>query len=175
MATYVKNYVSQCDWCAHFKESNTAPPRKLQSLDTPNMPWVDISTDFITDLPLSNGYDSILVVVDHFSNEVEFIPCNKTVTALETAKLYLLKITGSLALLSPIVDPSLHCKWWKTFANASELPPNSSPLIIHKLMVRQNRWTVISNNISASLQQKSKMSGQIGLPSHNSPTSHRWG
>ena len=92
MATYVKNYVSQCDWCACFKGSNMAPPGKLQPLDIPNMPWVDVSADFITDLPLSKGYDLILVVVDHFSQEVEFIPCNKTVTVLEMAKLYLFHV-----------------------------------------------------------------------------------
>ena len=44
------------------------------------MPWVDVSADFITDLPLSNGFDSILTVVDQFSKETEFILCNKTAT-----------------------------------------------------------------------------------------------
>ena len=104
MSTYVKNYVSRCDWCAHFKESNVAPPGKLQPLDISNMPWVDVSADFITDLPLSNGYDSILVVVDHFSKEVEFIPCNKTVTALEMAKLYLFHVWKNHGLPCTIVS-----------------------------------------------------------------------
>ena len=44
--------------------------------------------DFIMDLPESNGYNAILVVVDRFSKEVVFIPMDKTVMALETAKLY---------------------------------------------------------------------------------------
>ena len=104
MTTYVKNYVSQCDWCAHFKGSNTAPPGKLQPLDIPNMPWVDISIDFITDLTLSNQYDSILVVVDHFSKKVEFIPCNKTDTALEMAKLYLFHVWKNHGLPCTIVS-----------------------------------------------------------------------
>ena len=56
MATYVKNYISWCDWCAHFKGSNIAQPGKLQPLDIPNIPWMDVPVDFITDLPLSNGY-----------------------------------------------------------------------------------------------------------------------
>ena len=106
MSTYMKNYVSRCDQCAHFKGSNTVPPGKLQPLDIPNMPWIDVSVDFITDLPLSNGYDSILVVVDHFSKEVEFIPCNKTVYIYSMYG----KITAFLTLLFPIVDPSLHPK-----------------------------------------------------------------
>ena len=80
------------------------PPGKLQPLDIPNMPWVDVSADFITDLPLSNGYDSILVVVDCFSKKVEFIPCNKTVTALETAKLYLFHVWKNHGLPCTIVS-----------------------------------------------------------------------
>ena len=41
------------------------------------------------DLPESEGFDSILVVVNQFSKEVEFIPCTKSVSSLDTAKLYL--------------------------------------------------------------------------------------
>ena len=61
MSMYVKNYISRCDRCACFKGSNVAPPGKLQPLDIPDMPWVDVSADFITDLPLSNGYDLLLI------------------------------------------------------------------------------------------------------------------
>ena len=104
MSMYVKNYISWCDRCAHFKGSNVALPGKLQPLDIPNMPWVDVSADFITDLSLSNGYDLILVIVDHFSKEVEFIPYNKTVTALETAKLYLFHVWKNHGLPHTIVS-----------------------------------------------------------------------
>ena len=104
MSIYVKNYVSQCDQCACFKGSNVVPPGKLQPLDIPNMPWVDVSADFIIDLPLSNSYDSILVVVDRFSKEVEFIPCNKTVTTLEMAKLYLFHVWKNHGLPCTIVS-----------------------------------------------------------------------
>ena len=68
------------------------------------MPWVDITVDFTTDLPLSNGYDSILVVIDRFSKEVEFIPMTKTVTALETAKLYLFNMWKNHGLPRSIVS-----------------------------------------------------------------------
>ena len=68
------------------------------------MPWVDVSMDFITDLPLSNGFDSILTVVDRFSKETEFIPCNKTITALDTAKLYLFHVWKDHGLPCTIVS-----------------------------------------------------------------------
>ncbi|KAI5117189.1 hypothetical protein M0805_006080 [Coniferiporia weirii] len=45
--------------------------------------------DFITDLPPSNNYDSIMVVVDHDSSKgIVLISCTKTLDALGTAKLY---------------------------------------------------------------------------------------
>ena len=68
------------------------------------MPWVDVSADFITDLPLSNGFDSILTVIDQFSKETEFIPCNKTAVALDTAKLYLFHIWKDHGLPCTIVS-----------------------------------------------------------------------
>ena len=46
--------------------------------------------DFITNLPISNGFDSIFIVVDQgLSKGVILMPCNKTITAEETAKKYI--------------------------------------------------------------------------------------
>jgi hypothetical protein len=44
--------------------------------------------DLVTDLPTSNGFDSIFSVVDHFSRWVIFIPCNKTCSSEDLAKLF---------------------------------------------------------------------------------------
>jgi hypothetical protein len=44
--------------------------------------------DFITDLPLANGKDLIFVVVDRLTKMAHFIPCTKTITEEETAKLF---------------------------------------------------------------------------------------
>ena len=64
MSTLVKDYISRCDRCARFKRSNQAPAGKLKPLDTPPGPWKEIFTDFIMDLPESEGFNSILVVVN---------------------------------------------------------------------------------------------------------------
>ena len=53
-------------------------------------PFALVTTDFITDLPEVNGFDSIMVVVDHgLTKGVILIPCNKTIDALGSADLYL--------------------------------------------------------------------------------------
>jgi hypothetical protein len=45
--------------------------------------------DFIMDLPVSQGYNSLFVVVDRLSKATIVTPCNKTITAEETANLYM--------------------------------------------------------------------------------------
>ena len=53
-------------------------------------PFSLVTTDFITDLPKSEGYDLLMVVVDHgLTKGVILIPCNNTIDALGAATLYL--------------------------------------------------------------------------------------
>ena len=44
--------------------------------------------NFITKLPLAQGYDSILVVVDHFTKIAYFVPTMEKTTAEELARLF---------------------------------------------------------------------------------------
>ena len=47
----------------------------------PNKTWTHILADFITKLPLAQGYNSILVIVDHFTKMAYFVPTTeKTIT-----------------------------------------------------------------------------------------------
>ena len=48
--------------------------------------------DFITELPISNGFDAILVVIDRFTKYSLFIPCNKTCDARQLATIFLEKV-----------------------------------------------------------------------------------
>jgi hypothetical protein len=45
--------------------------------------------DFITNLPLADGKDSIFIVVNWLTRMAHFIPCNKVVTGEKTTKLFL--------------------------------------------------------------------------------------
>ena len=44
--------------------------REVMPNPIPNMPWTDISVDFIMGLPEVQGYDAILVVCDRFTKQV---------------------------------------------------------------------------------------------------------
>ena len=54
----------------------------------PEKPWNHISADFITKLPLAQGYNTILVVYDHFSKMAYFIATIEKTSAKGLAKLF---------------------------------------------------------------------------------------
>jgi len=54
----------------------------------PERAWSHILADFITKLPLAQGYNSILVVVDWFTKMAHFVPTTKKTTAEGLARLF---------------------------------------------------------------------------------------
>jgi transposase InsO family protein len=92
MTVFVKNYVAGCAICQQMKV-NTHPsaPGLFPIKAQPNpLPFSQVTCDFITDLPACDGFDSLMVVVDHGSTKgVISIPCTKTIDATQTAQNYI--------------------------------------------------------------------------------------
>jgi len=84
----VGRYVDRCDVCQRYKNQNKAPAGKLMPNMIPEKPWSHISADFITKLPLAQGYNTILVVCDCFSKMVHFIATTEKTSAEGLAKLF---------------------------------------------------------------------------------------
>jgi hypothetical protein len=86
MTEFVKAYIKGCAICQTTK---IQPPIKvpLKLTKIPEGPWETITMDFITDLPTSKGYDSILTVVNCHSKAIILSSCNKTITAEQTSQL----------------------------------------------------------------------------------------
>ena len=89
MEREVGEYVGACPVCARNKVSRHSPPGLLQPLPVPHRPWSDISLDFVTRLPASEGHTVVLMVVDGFSKMVHFIPLSKLPSAKEMAEVVL--------------------------------------------------------------------------------------
>jgi len=50
--------------------------------------WTYISADFITKLPLAQGYNSILVVVNRLTKMIHFIPITEKMSVKGLARLF---------------------------------------------------------------------------------------
>jgi len=76
------------DACQRNKNHTEQPAGKLMPNSIPKKPWAHISADFITKLPLAQGYDSILVVVDRLTKIVYFILTTEKTSAKGLARLF---------------------------------------------------------------------------------------
>ena len=73
--------------------------------------------DWVTGLPPSRGFNSILVVCDRFSKQTHLLPCKKTYTAKDTAELFLREIVRLHGLPSEIIsdrDQILISSFWRS-------------------------------------------------------------
>jgi hypothetical protein len=86
---YVQHYISGCDLCQRTKPKTEILCVPLQPLGVPMGPWQSITYDLITGLPENNGYNSIFVVVDHFTKMAHFMECRDSINAPGISKLFI--------------------------------------------------------------------------------------
>jgi hypothetical protein len=112
----ITDFVRQCDVCQHSKHSTAAPAGLLQPLPVPTGLWKDITMNFIKGLPLSDGYNSILVVVDRFTKFAHFIPLRHPFTAPSVARIFvdtIVKLHGMPLSIVSDRDRIFTSAFWK--------------------------------------------------------------
>ena len=91
LSSFVNAFISGCAVCQQNKVNHhpTHPPLAPIPSSSP-LPFKHLSVDLVTDLPPSNGHDSLMVMVDHgLMKGVILIPCSKTIDAARVAKQFL--------------------------------------------------------------------------------------
>ncbi len=81
----VGDYVRSCTSCACTKAPRHKPYGLLKQLPIPGQPWESISMDFIKQLPVSEGFTAILVIVDRLTKQLLFIPTHDMVDTPQLA------------------------------------------------------------------------------------------
>jgi len=91
MRDTIKQYVKNCDICQRTKVIRHAPYGLMKPNEAPDRPWKSISVDFITDLPLSEGADAVLII-DRLTKMAHLIPCTKDLDARQFQETFIKEI-----------------------------------------------------------------------------------
>ena len=118
MEPEVREYIEACLVCARNKTSSRARMGLLQPLPFPSRLWLDISIDFVTGLPVTQGNTTVLTVVDHLSKMVKFIALLKLLSAKETAEVMMNIVFLVHGFPRDIVSeqgPQFMSRFWREF------------------------------------------------------------
>ncbi|KAH0602480.1 uncharacterized protein H6S33_008819, partial [Morchella sextelata] len=116
MRNYIARYVRNCHTCQRSKPNTHGKLGVLRPLPISEQPWQEVSMDFVTGLPESEGYDAIMVVVDRLTKMRHFLPCNTTVNSEDVARLYLRNIWKLHGLPTHVTSDrgtQFTAKFWK--------------------------------------------------------------
>jgi hypothetical protein len=136
LCRYVHRYVDGCDTCQRSKPTHHARYGLLQPIPAADTPWKKVTVDFIVKLPMSSGYDSILVVVDKNTKLAHFIPTMETIGANGTAPLYLQHI-------------------WKLHGTPQDIISDRGAVFISKFMRRLCQLLCINPSITTAFHPQS--------------------
>lgn len=81
-------FTRNCHGCKRNQVSKLRYQGALKPLPLPIQRWRDISVDFIGPLPLSNGFDCIMVTVDRLTKERHYSACNTTMSAFDLGNIF---------------------------------------------------------------------------------------
>ena len=104
LAHFMQNYVAGCLTCQECKVDTHPSNPGFSPLEVADHPFQFITMDFITDLPLSEGCDSVFMVINQgLMKAIVLSPCNKTIDALGVVKLLIKNVFSKYGLPDKII------------------------------------------------------------------------
>ena len=100
----VGKYVEGCDLCQRMKNRTEEPAGKLKLSKVPKKPWVHLTVDFITKLPVVAGKNAILVVCNWLSKTTHFVAMTEGTSAEGLARLIQDNVWKLHGLLESVVS-----------------------------------------------------------------------
>lgn len=129
MRKYISEYCASCAECARAKSSRHKPYGLLKPLPIPEKPWTSLSMDLIEQLPESDSFSSILVIVDRLTKMSLFVPTTTRVTSEELARLFVLHVFSKHGVPNDIVSDrgsEFTSNFWKSLGTKLNIKLNFS-------------------------------------------------
>ena len=106
LASYIWSYVCRCTSCQQHKVNmHPSQPPLCPILSSCSCPFQQIFCGLITDLPLSDSFDTLLVMVDYgLTKRVILCPTKKTIDAARVASLFFSKVFKRFGLYDKIIS-----------------------------------------------------------------------
>jgi len=149
MNAWIANYIKGCAICQQNKILMHQKKTPLYSITVPEnaKPFQQIAMDLITKLPLRNGKDAILTIMDHgCSRAVVFLPCSTNITGPGIAQLYLEHMYRWFGLPQKMIsdrNPRFTSHFGKALLSKLGVTQNLS-MVFHPqtdgLSERKNQW-----------------------------------
>jgi len=84
----IQGYIPSCTECQHNKSWTMKPAGSLHPLAILDGCFRSVAMDFIRPLPVDNGFDCILTLMDHLGADIQIILCRTDMGAEEIAGLF---------------------------------------------------------------------------------------
>lgn len=117
MSRDIKKCTESCDICQKSKPHHHAPIGLLQLIPIPSQPFEVVSMDFIPELPTSEGYNNILVIVDKLTKYAIFMPTTVTVNKEDMARLFFKHVISQFGIPQQVITDR-DTRWRGTFWDA---------------------------------------------------------
>jgi hypothetical protein len=115
LKTDVQRFVAECLVCQQNKVETIKTPGLLQPLSIPSQRWEEVSMDFITGLPKSEGKSVIMVIVDRLTKYAHFCALTHPFKASTVATAFMetvQKLHGSPKIIVSDRDPIFTGHFW---------------------------------------------------------------
>ena len=116
MRNFVTHYIRNCHICSQSKSQRHNKYSILKLLPILTQWWKDISMNFVINLPISEGYDAVLMMIDWLTKMRHFISMHTTTITETVADLYVNHIYCLHEFFDMIVsdwEPQFAALFWK--------------------------------------------------------------
>ena len=113
----IKVYVATCETCQRYKTSSLRPNGELMPIAIPNENWECCTLDWVTGLPVSDGFDSIMCVVCKKSKRAKYVATHTTTDAPKAAHEFFDNVVRHHGLPKTLIsdrDPKFISDFWKS-------------------------------------------------------------